>query len=146
MKASRRDEWENAKRGWIKFLWILLFAAALLLCKMYLIDFADVSGVSMYPTFTGTDSCLQLGIVIQNTNTNTNVNRNTNMNGYAHGKRINQKAAFWLCLLGSYIGLHKFYEGKTGMGILYLCTVGLCGIGWMIDCITIAKKPNPYYV
>ena len=91
-------------------------------------------------------------IVIQNTNnntntnTNTNVNRNTNMNGYAHGKRINQKVAFWLCLLGGYIGLHKFYEGKTGMGILYLCTGGLCGIGWIIDCITIAKKPNPYYV
>lgn len=41
---------------------------------------------------------------------------------------------------------HKFYEGKIGMGILYLCTFGLFGIGWIIDIITLAMKPNPYYV
>ena len=30
-------------------------------------------------------------------------------------------------------GIHKFLKGKTGMGILYLCTAGLFGIGWLFD-------------
>lgn len=41
--------------------------------------------------------------------------------------------ALVLCLLFGYLGLHKFYVGKTGAGILYLFTVGLFGIGWVID-------------
>lgn len=32
------------------------------------------------------------------------------------------------------------------MGILYLCTLGIFGIGWIIDLFTILGKPNPYYV
>lgn len=32
------------------------------------------------------------------------------------------------------------------MGILYLCTMGLFGIGWIIDLFAILGKPNPYYV
>lgn len=56
----------------------------------------------------------------------------------------NKWVAFFLCLFT--ICGHKFYEGKTGMGILYLCTAGICGIGWIIDLIALAMKPNPYYV
>lgn len=41
---------------------------------------------------------------------------------------------------------HKFYEGKIGMGIVYLFTMGLFGIGWIIDIIALLGKPNPYYV
>lgn len=54
--------------------------------------------------------------------------------------------AFLLCLFLGVIGAHKFYEGKTGMGLLYLFTGGLCGIGAIIDCIILLCKPNPYYV
>lgn len=32
------------------------------------------------------------------------------------------------------------------MGILYLLTLGLCGIGVVVDLIVILTKPNPYYV
>ncbi|MCD8308478.1 MAG: TM2 domain-containing protein [Clostridia bacterium] len=59
---------------------------------------------------------------------------------------INKWVSFVICLLLGYIGGHKFYEGKIGMGILYLCTVGLCGIGWIVDLVTIFLKPNPYPV
>ena len=45
--------------------------------------------------------------------------------------------AFWLCFFFGGIGIHKFYLGKTGMGILYLFTGGLFGIGWLIDLISL---------
>lgn len=31
------------------------------------------------------------------------------------------------------IGIHRFYLGHYGIGILYLLTAGLCGIGWIVD-------------
>lgn len=60
------------------------------------------------------------------------------------GKPKNKWVAFLLCLF-TFCG-HKFYEEKIGMGILYLCTMGLFGIGWIIDLISLTTKPNPYYV
>lgn len=77
------------------------------------------------------------------------VNQNMNINGggiYFGKKAKNKWVAFWLCLLLGYFGIHKFYEGNTKMGIIYLCTVGLFGIGWIIDIIILLTKPNPYYV
>lgn len=53
--------------------------------------------------------------------------------------------AFLLCLFLGYVGVHKFYEGKALMGVLYLFTGGLFGIGWIIDIITLLFKPDPYY-
>ena len=85
----------------------------------------------------------QPNIVINNANTYTNPNVNAAMFGI---KTRNKWVAFLLCLFLGYLGAHKFYEGKIGMGILYLFTVGLFGIGWFIDCITLLFKPNPYYV
>lgn len=32
-------------------------------------------------------------------------------------------------------GVHKFIDGKTKQGVLYLCTLGLCGIGWIYDTV-----------
>lgn len=55
--------------------------------------------------------------------------------------------AFLLCLFLGVFGAHKFYEGKMGMGILYLFTMGLFGFGWMYDCIVyLLKKGNTYEV
>ena len=42
-----------------------------------------------------------------------------------------------LCLLFGIIGVHYFYVGKIGMGLLYLFTGGLFGIGWIVDIIRI---------
>ena len=46
-------------------------------------------------------------------------------------------AAFFLCLILGELGIHRFYVGKVGTGLLYLFTFGLCGIGWLVDLLTI---------
>lgn len=65
--------------------------------------------------------------------------------GYVYvGKPKNKWISLVLCICT--ICGHKFYEGKIGMGFLYLFTGGLFFIGWIIDIISLIGKPNPYYV
>ena len=45
-----------------------------------------------------------------------------------------------LCFLLGVFGAHKFYRKKIGMGILYLFTYGLFGIGYLVDLITLFVK------
>ena len=42
---------------------------------------------------------------------------------------------FFLCFFLGPLGVHKFKERKIDMGILYLFTFGLFGIGWIFDTI-----------
>ena len=42
-----------------------------------------------------------------------------------------------LCLFLGGIGVHRFYAGKIGTGILQLITLGGCGIWTLIDFIMI---------
>ena len=83
-------------------------------------------------------------VVIQNTNMNTNTAAAVVAGVGARAK--NKWTAVVLCLLLGYFGAHKFYEGKVGMGVLYLFTLGLFGIGWFVDLIVLLTKPNSYYV
>lgn len=71
---------------------------------------------------------------------------NNNDDCHHYGREINKWVDFVLCLFLGYFGAHKFYEGKIGMGVLYLLTIGLCGIGWIIDIFVILAKPEHYYV
>ena len=45
--------------------------------------------------------------------------------------------AFVLCLLLGCSGVHQFYVGRIGKGILYLFTLGLLGVGVTIDLVLI---------
>ncbi|MCH5343951.1 MAG: TM2 domain-containing protein [Acetatifactor sp.] len=45
-----------------------------------------------------------------------------------------------LCIFLGGLGVHRFYEGKIGTGILWLCTAGLFGIGWIVDIVLIATN------
>ena len=46
-------------------------------------------------------------------------------------------AALLLCLFLGVFGAHRFYLGRIGLGILYLLTFGLFGIGYLVDLILI---------
>ena len=87
-------------------------------------------------------------VVINNTNTNTNANANVNQNVGSTLQRNakNKWVALLLCIFLGYFGAHKFYEGKILLGIVYLFTLGLFGIGLIIDFFSLLFKPNPYYV
>lgn len=53
----------------------------------------------------------------------------------------NDYSVAWLLLtfLG-WLGLHRFYLGKWGTGILYLLTLGLFGIGIIYDFLTLNSQ------
>lgn len=90
-----------------------------------------------------TNAAAQPNIIINNENKNVNTNMNVM---YGRGKPRSKWTALLLCLFLGFVGAHKFYDGKVGMGILYLCTMGLFGVGVVIDLIGILLRPNPYYV
>lgn len=44
---------------------------------------------------------------------------------------------FLLCFFCGGLGVHRYYVGKIGTGILYTLTAGLFGIGYLVDFIKI---------
>lgn len=76
-------------------------------------------------------------IVINNTNTNTNTNNARGSGVEAMTSPKSRWLALALCFFFGEFGIHRFYVGKIGTGILYLLTFGLFGFGWLIDCIRI---------
>lgn len=57
----------------------------------------------------------------------------------------NKWIAFLLCLFFGIFGAHKFYEGRILLGIVYLLTLGLAGLGVIIDLFILLFKPYKYY-
>ena len=45
--------------------------------------------------------------------------------------------ALLLCVFFGYFGVHRFYAGRYLMGVLYLVTLGLFGIGWLVDILLV---------
>lgn len=45
--------------------------------------------------------------------------------------------AFFLCIFLGYLGVHRFYVGKVGTGLIYLLTGGFFAIGWVLDALRI---------
>lgn len=56
-----------------------------------------------------------------------------------HTSSKSKTTALLLCIFGGYLGLHDFYVGRIGKGILMMLTGGLFFIGWIVDIIKIAS-------
>ena len=78
---------------------------------------------------------------------NINMNQAQSQQGaspiYASGKVVNKVAYVVFAILLGGIGLHKFYSGKIGMGILYLifCWTSIPSIIGLVEGIIVALKP-----
>lgn len=74
------------------------------------------------------------------------INNSNTINEIKNRNERDKWIALLLCLFLGFLGAHKFYERKFGLGIIYIFTFGLFGIGIFIDFIIILCKPNPYYI
>lgn len=75
----------------------------------------------------------QQPVIIQNIISNTNNSDKPNYVVATNKSHKNRMVALLLCIFGGVFGLHHFYAGKIGTGILYLFTGGLFCIGWLYD-------------
>jgi TM2 domain-containing membrane protein YozV len=48
--------------------------------------------------------------------------------------------AYLLWFFFGFLGIHRFYLGKTGSGLLYLLTGGLFALGWIYDLFTLGEQ------
>ena len=55
------------------------------------------------------------------------------------GKRKQQQHLMLMTLAGFFgiAGIQRFVVGETGLGIVYLLTVGFCGIGTIVDLVNL---------
>jgi TM2 domain-containing membrane protein YozV len=53
---------------------------------------------------------------------------------------VNYSVAWILLTFVGVFGMHRFYMGKWGTGLLYLLTVGLCGLGILYDYWTLNSQ------
>lgn len=52
--------------------------------------------------------------------------------------------AYMLWFFCGFLGIHKFYLEKIGMGFLYILTGGLFFIGWFVDLFTLPSQVERY--
>ena len=65
------------------------------------------------------------------------------------GNKKDVLVAYILWLFLGIFGIHRFYLNDTGLGLLYLFTLGFLGMGWLIDLFLIpgmVKRENMKFI
>jgi TM2 domain-containing membrane protein YozV len=85
-------------------------------------------------------------LVIQNITKEMTENEQKNFFSFYQGKRKLRQDMLILTILGFFgvAGIQRFVVGEIGMGILYLLTIGFCGIGTIIDIVNIDNIISTY--
>ena len=78
-------------------------------------------------------------LMIQNLTKDMNDNQQRQFYLLYKSKRKEKKDLLILTILGFFgvAGIQRFVIGEIGMGILYLLTIGFCGIGTIIDVVNL---------
>lgn len=87
----------------------------------------------------GNSTSQQIPTIINN---NVNINENTNINAGYSGNGISHKSKMVALILAIFLGclgIHRFYVGKVGSGIIWFLTGGLFVCGWIYDIAKIAS-------
>lgn len=50
---------------------------------------------------------------------------------------MSKTAAILITFFLGELGVHRFMTGNIGTGIIWLCTVGCFGIGWIVDLVNV---------
>ena len=103
----------------------------------YSFDSNNQALIRINNTNIGTSNIGASNVVINNYYAAPNTVQNNQMSmGLSGGvSRKNRTVAAVLCIMFGYFGAHQFYAGKSGLGVLYFFTLGLFGIGWIVDII-----------
>jgi TM2 domain-containing membrane protein YozV len=85
-------------------------------------------------------------MVVQNLTKGMTENQQQQFYTFYQGKRKEKQNLMILTLIGFFgvAGIQRFIVGETAMGILYLLTLGFCGIGTIIDLVNIDKMVSNF--
>jgi TM2 domain-containing membrane protein YozV len=85
-------------------------------------------------------------ILIQNLTKDMSERQQQQFYTFLRTKRKEKKDMMILTLIGFFgvAGIQRFVIGETGMGIIYLLTLGFCGIGTIIDLVNMDKMVSRF--
>lgn len=85
-------------------------------------------------------------LLIQNLTKDMSESQQQQFYSILRSKRKEKKDLLILAIIGFFgvAGIHRFVIGDVGMGILFLVTVGFCGIGTIIDLVNLDKMVSRY--